>query len=78
AWLHNALLIGGLALMFVTAPGNPLLWLVVPLAVWQIAGVVWRARSGWRHFALLSGGAVALAGLVPLLWLIGVMIELVT
>jgi 1,4-dihydroxy-2-naphthoate polyprenyltransferase len=69
AWLHNGLLIGGLILMFATAPGNPLLWLVVPLAVWQIAGVVWRSRSGWRRPALLSAGAVLLAGLVPALWL---------
>jgi 1,4-dihydroxy-2-naphthoate octaprenyltransferase len=72
AWLHNVLLIGGLALMFVTAPNNLMLWLVVPLAVWQIAGVVWRARirSGWQRPALLSGGAVLLAGLVPALWLL--------
>jgi 1,4-dihydroxy-2-naphthoate octaprenyltransferase len=77
AWLHNGLLISGLALMFVTAPNNLLVWLVVPLAAWQIAGVVWRSRSGWRHFALLSGGAVLLAGLVPLLWLIDAMIDLI-
>jgi 1,4-dihydroxy-2-naphthoate octaprenyltransferase len=75
AWLHNELLLAGLMLLFVTAPNNLLVWLVVPLAVWQIAGVVWRSRSGWRHFALLSGGAVLLAGLVPALWLIGVMIN---
>ena len=74
AWLHNGLLIGGLALMFVTAPNNPLLWLVVPLAVWQIAGVVWRSRSGWKQPALLSGGAVLLAGLVPALWLIDLLL----
>jgi 1,4-dihydroxy-2-naphthoate octaprenyltransferase len=72
AWLHNVLLIAGLALLLVTAPNNPLLWLTVPLAVWQIAGVVWRAgaRSGWPRPALLSGGAVLLAGLLPALWLI--------
>ncbi len=72
AWLHNLLLIGGLAWMLMTAPRNPLLWLVVPLAVWQIAGVVWRARtrSGWKRAALLSGGAVVLAALVPVLWLV--------
>ena len=75
AWLHNALLIGGLALMLITTPQNPLLWLVVPLAVWQIAGVVWRSRSGWRRPALLSGGAVLLAGLVPALWLIDLIIN---
>jgi 1,4-dihydroxy-2-naphthoate octaprenyltransferase len=72
AWLHNVLLIGGLALLLVTERDNPLLWLIMPLAMWQIAGVVWRARarSGWRRPALLSAGAVLLAGLVPALWLI--------
>jgi 1,4-dihydroxy-2-naphthoate polyprenyltransferase len=77
AWLHNGLLIGGLALLFVTAPQHSPLWLVVPLAAWQIAGVVWRARArtGWKQPALLSGGAVLLAGLVPALWLISVMLD---
>lgn len=77
AWLHNLLLIGGLGLTFLTAPANPLLWLVVPLAVWQIAGVVWRAnaRSGWPRPALLSGGAVVLAGSIPLLWLIDLLLR---
>jgi 1,4-dihydroxy-2-naphthoate octaprenyltransferase len=77
AWLHNLLLIGGLALMLGTAPDNPLLWLAVPLAVWQIAGVVWRAnaRSGWPRPALLSGGAVMLAGSLPLLWLIDLLLR---
>ena len=28
AWLHNELLIGGLALLFVTAPNNALWWLI--------------------------------------------------
>ena len=80
AWLHNGLLIGGLALLFVTAPHHSPLWLVVPLAAWQIAGVVWRARArtDWKRPALLSGGAVLLAGLVPALWLISVMIDLAT
>jgi len=77
AWLHNVLLIGGLALMLITAPNKLLLWLVVPLAVWQIAGVVWRSRSGWKHFALLSGGAVLLAGLAPALWLIDIVNNLI-
>lgn len=77
AWLHNVLLIGGVAWMLITAPHNPLLWLVVPLAGWQIAGVVWRvrARSGWQRPALLSGGAVTLAGLLPLLWLIDLLLS---
>ncbi len=64
-------------LLFVTAPHNSLLLLVLPLAVWQIAGVAWRARARtvWKRPALLSGGAVLLAGLVPALCLISVMIR---
>ena len=75
AWLHNMLLSGGLALMLALTPNVPLLWVALPLALWQIAGVVWRttARSGWRHMAMLCGGAVLLAGLVPALWLIGLL-----
>ncbi len=70
AWLHNVLLIGGMAWMLIAAPNNRLLWLAVPLAVWQVAGVVWRRQSGWKQFALLSGGAVTLAALLPALWLL--------
>jgi 1,4-dihydroxy-2-naphthoate polyprenyltransferase len=78
AWLHNGLLMGGVALLLITAPHSALVWLVLPLAVWQIAGVVWRARArtAWKRPALLSGGAVLLAGLVPALWLISVLINL--
>lgn len=75
ARLHNGLLIGGFVWMFAAVPSTPLLWLSMPLAVWQIAGVVWRSRSGWRYFALLSGGAVLLAVLVPALWLIELLLS---
>ncbi len=77
AWLHNGLLLGGLALMFATTPNKALLWLVVPLAIWQVAGVVWRARAqaGWKRPALLSGGAVLLAGLLPVLWLSSIVLD---
>ena len=77
-WLHNILLMCGVVWLIATAPAAPPLWLIVPLAVWQIAGVVWRARAraGWKQPALLAGGAVLLAGLVPTLWLISVMIDL--
>ena len=77
-WLHTVLLLITLIGLMMVAPRVPLLWPAVPLVIWQMAGVVWRAtaRSGWRHLALLSGGAVMLSGLVPLLWLISAMIEL--
>ncbi|CAG0931640.1 1,4-dihydroxy-2-naphthoate octaprenyltransferase [Thermoflexales bacterium] len=76
AWLHNLLLIGGWVGMAITMAFLPprlsgqLVWLALPLGLWQIAGVVWRSRRGWRSYTLLAGGAVALAGLIPLLWLI--------
>jgi len=76
AWLHQALLIGGLALLFGLTPVRPwMVWVVLPLTVWQIAGVAWRSRSGWRQFALLSGGAVLLSGLIPALWLIDLLLS---
>ena len=76
AWLHQALLIGGLALLFGLTPVRPwMVWMVLPLTVWQIAGVAWRSRSGWRQFALLSGGAVLLSGLIPALWLIDLLLS---
>ncbi len=73
AWLHQALLIGGAVGLWFTAPDLPVKGLVWLLAVWQIGGVAWRARSGWRRFTLLCGGAVLLAGLIPALWLIGLL-----
>jgi 1,4-dihydroxy-2-naphthoate polyprenyltransferase len=77
AWLHQVLLIGGLVLLFTLTPITP--WqmgLVLPLILWQLAGVAWRSRSGWRQFALLSGGAVLLSGLIPMLWLIELLLSI--
>lgn len=73
AWLHNGLLIGGMGLLWLIAPNEPLLWPAALLAVWQIVGVLQRARarSGWQHMSALCGGAVLLAALIPALWLIG-------
>ncbi len=73
AWLHNVLLIGGLLWLSIVAPELPLWWPVLLLAMWQIAGVAWRARarSGWQHLSVLCGGAVLLAASIPALWLIG-------
>ncbi len=78
AWLHTALLLLTLTGLLLTAPDVPLLGLAVPLVIWQIAGVVWRARSSsaWRHMTLLAGGAVMLSGLVPLLWLISIIMNI--
>jgi 1,4-dihydroxy-2-naphthoate polyprenyltransferase len=76
AWLHQALLIGGMVLLFGLTSVRPwMVWAVLPLALWQIAGVAWRSRSGWRRFALLSGGAVLLSGLIPALWLIDLLLS---
>jgi len=80
AVLHNVLIIGGFASMFITIAANQwwtvarFVWLAVPLALWQIVGVMWRSRSGWAHLNLLTGGAVALSGVMPALWLLGFII----
>jgi 1,4-dihydroxy-2-naphthoate octaprenyltransferase len=81
AALHNALIIGGLASMFMVIAVNQwwmvarFVWLAVPLALWQIIGVTRRSRSGWVQLNLLTGGAVALSGLMPLLWLLGYVVS---
>jgi 1,4-dihydroxy-2-naphthoate octaprenyltransferase len=75
-WLHTVLLLITLIGLLFAAATVSCLWIAVPLIVWQIAGLIWRSRSGWRRMTLLSGGAVALSGLVPLLWLISAMINL--
>ena len=80
AVLHNVLIIGGFVSMFISIAANQwwaaarFVWLAVPLALWQIVGVMWRSRSGWAHLNLLTGGAVALSGVMPALWLLGFII----
>jgi 1,4-dihydroxy-2-naphthoate octaprenyltransferase len=80
ARLHNGLLAGSFVLTFALValnapwPAAQFMWLAVPLALWQIIGVAWRSRSGWRGFAPLCAGAVALAALTPALWLIGYLV----
>ncbi len=81
ATLHNALIIGSFTLMTILIAWNQwwatarFVWLALPLAVWQVAGVMWRARSQWRRLNLLTTGAVALAAVLPLLWLLGFILE---
>jgi 1,4-dihydroxy-2-naphthoate octaprenyltransferase len=71
---HNGLLVLSyllLALVAVTGyipqPAAALLWLTLPLAAWQVGGVWLRLRWGWRHYALLAAGGMALIGLYGLL-----------
>ncbi len=81
ALLHNALIASSFGLMLLLIALNQwwtiarFVWLAVPLAVWQFLGVMWRARSQWSRFNLLTTGAVALAGLMPLLWLLGYVVS---
>jgi 1,4-dihydroxy-2-naphthoate polyprenyltransferase len=78
AWLHQALLIGGLVLLVTLTPVQPWqMWVVLPLILWQMAGVAWRKRSGWKQFALLSGGAVLLSGVIPAGWLIDLLLRII-
>jgi 1,4-dihydroxy-2-naphthoate octaprenyltransferase len=67
---HNGLLaLSYLLLTFITAAGyipRPvaiLLWLTLPLAVWQAGGVWLRVLRGWRYYGLLAAGGMALIGL---------------
>ena len=72
--LHNGLLIFSyLLLALVTMTGRlpeqvaALLWLTLPLAVWQVGGVWLRIHRRWRHDGALAGGGMALVGLYGLL-----------
>jgi 1,4-dihydroxy-2-naphthoate octaprenyltransferase len=72
--LHNGLLMLSCILLALLAaserlPGQvvALLWLTLPLAVWQMSGVWLRIHRGWRHYGLLAGGGMALIGLYGLL-----------
>jgi 1,4-dihydroxy-2-naphthoate octaprenyltransferase len=81
ALLHNALIASSFVGMFLTIALNQwwtvarFVWLAAPLAMWQIGGVLWRARTRWRYFNLLTTGAVALAASMPALWLLGFIIH---
>jgi 1,4-dihydroxy-2-naphthoate octaprenyltransferase len=72
--LHNGLVALSFVLLAFLAAGERLpsqvvvlLWLTLPLAVWQIGGVGLRIYRGWRHYGLLAGGGMALVGLYGLL-----------
>jgi hypothetical protein len=41
------------------------------LAAWQIAGVWWRARRGWRGYGLMAAGGVGLFALTTATFLAG-------
>jgi 1,4-dihydroxy-2-naphthoate octaprenyltransferase len=76
--VHNGLLVLAYALLaLVGATGRlpvqvaALLWWTLPLAVWQIGNGWLQVRHGWRHFALLPAGGMALIGLYGLLAALG-------
>jgi 1,4-dihydroxy-2-naphthoate octaprenyltransferase len=76
--VHNGLLALSYVLLILVATADrlpaqvaTLLWLTLPLAVWQMGGVWLRVYQGWlrpeaqpegRHFGLLAGGAMVLIG----------------
>jgi 1,4-dihydroxy-2-naphthoate octaprenyltransferase len=72
ALLHNALIALAFVLIVIAPvpPARLALW-AAPLAAWQAAGVLWRARRGWAGFAWLTLGAVSLFALTALLWAVG-------
>jgi 1,4-dihydroxy-2-naphthoate octaprenyltransferase len=72
--VHNGLLILSYLLLalvtvtgFVRQQAGVLLWLTLPLAMWQMGGVWLRIRRGWRHYGVLAAGGMVLVGLYGLL-----------
>jgi 1,4-dihydroxy-2-naphthoate octaprenyltransferase len=47
------------------------IWFLLPLAVWQIASVLWHITHRWTHLGLFTFGGLALFALTAALWLAG-------
>jgi 1,4-dihydroxy-2-naphthoate octaprenyltransferase len=76
--LHNGMLVSAYGLLCVVGatghvPGRvtALLWLTLPLALWQMGGTWLRIYRGWRHYGLMLGGGGVLIGLYGLLACLG-------
>jgi 1,4-dihydroxy-2-naphthoate octaprenyltransferase len=77
AWLHHGLVVLAFLIMGGYSPSTSegitgrLVYLALPLAVWQIYRVAWKIRHPQSGFHLLTLGAVGLFGLTGFLWLLG-------
>jgi hypothetical protein len=52
-------------------PAARFAWLATPLAVWQIADMLWHTQHAKANLQVLTSGAVGLFALTATLWLIG-------
>jgi 1,4-dihydroxy-2-naphthoate polyprenyltransferase len=77
AWLHNGLigsafvLYGLFAWLGYTGAAGRYVFLVLPLALWQMFRIRWQVRHPEAGFQWLTIGAVSLFGLTAILWLLG-------
>lgn len=76
--VHNGLLVAAFTGVWVAAAAgwiDPRIaaWtlLALPLAAWQIGGVVWRARRGWNGMGLMQAGGIGLFALTTTAFLAG-------
>ena len=76
--LHNALLASAFAAAWIASASGWIdprvaawMLLTAPLAAWQVAGVLWRARRGWRGYGLMTAGGVGLFALAAATFLAG-------
>ncbi|MGH2592111.1 MAG: prenyltransferase, partial [Anaerolineae bacterium] len=76
--LHNVLLASAFAVAWIASASGWIdphvaawMLLTAPLAVWQVAGVLWRARRGWRGYGLMTAGGVGLFALATATFLAG-------
>jgi 1,4-dihydroxy-2-naphthoate octaprenyltransferase len=76
-WLHHGLVVVAFLIMGGYSPSTPegmagrLVYIALPLAVWQIYRVSWQIRHPQSGFNILTLGAVGLFGLTGFLWLLG-------
>jgi 1,4-dihydroxy-2-naphthoate octaprenyltransferase len=80
AWLHNGLigaafiLYGLFAWLGCTGAAGRYVFLVLPLALWQMARIRWQLHHPKAGFHWLTMGAVSLFGLTAIMWLLGFLI----
>lgn len=82
AWLHDGL-IGGVFILYgvfarlgYTGAAGRYVFLVLPLALWQMIRIRWYVRHPKASYHWLTMGAVSLFGFTAIMWLLGFLIKI--
>jgi 1,4-dihydroxy-2-naphthoate octaprenyltransferase len=80
AWLHNGLmsmtfvLYGAFILSGLLNRSGWLVFVALPLAIWQMIRLVWQTRHPEAHYFWMMNGTIGLMGLIGVLWLLAIWI----